>query len=308
MSVDISVVILNYNQYEMTIEYVKNLKKQDWKNIRYHLVIIDNGSSNGGGRVLFDEFKDDENVTVLINKENEGFARGNNIGIKYSISELKANLIIVSNNDIVIEDNLFMKNLWNEYNDSKYAVMGPDIYSIGRQLHQSPIADNPYSYSELQRTIHKNKRKIILLKILKHTHSYELIRSLIKKCKSKPYNHSVDGVEDHIIRENVVLQGAFFVLTPQYYNVFPLGLFDKTFLYVEEHILSYLCTIKGLQTVYDSRFKVLHYDGYTAHKDKKDRCDKYIFELQETNKSYEIMMELICETENNMQQHKLKRW
>ena len=89
------------------------------------------------------------------------------------------------------------------------------------------------------------------------------------------------------------MQGAFFVLSKLYDEYYPDGLYDGTFLFMEEDILAFRCRKKGLKILYTPELKVIHLDGYSTLKQKKNRCNKYIFELKETRKSCIIMLEMM---------------
>ena len=120
-------VILHYNAIQETENCVESIEKKiDKKN--YHIVIIDNASPNNSGSELKRKFCDKDNVTVILNKENLGFARGNNIGYRYAVNVLKADFICIMNNDTLIEQNDFFEVICDEYKKSNYGIMGPKIY------------------------------------------------------------------------------------------------------------------------------------------------------------------------------------
>ena len=78
------IMILNYGTYDLTI----NLIKQLHSNLNYQsydIMVVDNCSPNESSKVL------EENSKVLnyifyANKNNAGYAAGNNIGIRYGIN------------------------------------------------------------------------------------------------------------------------------------------------------------------------------------------------------------------------------
>lgn len=96
----ISIIILNYNGSEDTIECLESLKKQTYKN--FEIILIDNAS-------IIDEFDklkkyvDNSNLNIQLMQleKNMGFTGGNNIGVKYSKSEYLCFL----NNDTVVDKN-----------------------------------------------------------------------------------------------------------------------------------------------------------------------------------------------------------
>lgn len=47
------------------------------------IIIVDNCSPNGSGKQLEKMYSKCINITVIINEENQGFAKGNNLGYQY---------------------------------------------------------------------------------------------------------------------------------------------------------------------------------------------------------------------------------
>jgi len=92
----VSVVILNWNGKEDTIELLNSLKKTTYEN--YEIIIVDQGSIDGSVVAIKRKFK---NLKIIQNKTNVGFAGGNNIGMKHS----KGNYVFLMNNDMVVHPN-----------------------------------------------------------------------------------------------------------------------------------------------------------------------------------------------------------
>lgn len=288
---DICIVVLHYNDAWMTENYVNSLQRsQQWNNLTYHIVIVDNNSPDGSGSILKAKYHEAMDVTILLNDCNIGFARGNNVGISYAFHRLGARLVVVSNNDIQIDDGYFMPKLWEIYKNEPFAVLGPDIYSLKKELHQSPIRCCPMSEKQLEEYIRHIDNLLEKLKIIKALHIYGSISWIKRLSGKKP---GKEGEKYQFEQTNVVVQGAFFVLSELYNASYPDGLYDGTFLYMEEDILVYRCRKKGLRVLYTPKLRVTHFDGYSTLRQKKNRCNKYIFELEETRKSCIIMLDMI---------------
>lgn len=99
----VSIIILNWNNYEISKMCINSLDKITYPN--YDIVIVDNGSSDNSGKKLK---KDLPNCKVILNTNNEGFARGANIGIRYAL-EKGANYVLLLNNDSIIEEKSFLE-------------------------------------------------------------------------------------------------------------------------------------------------------------------------------------------------------
>lgn len=291
-TVNIAIVILHYNDIELTTNYIQELKKLNWGFLTYRIIIVDNFSPDGSGISLKAQYKSDSEVVILLNKSNLGFAKGNNIGIRYANEVFQADLVVVSNSDINISDTDFFTKLWQIYIEERPALIGPDIYSLSKKIHQSPISQKVMDLNSLQLLETRISRKIRILKIIQRLHIYNFISLFKRILKGKGGNDSYNFSNKQY---NVVLQGAFLVLSKEYLKKHPEGLFPDTFLYMEEHILAFLCKKEKLLTLYTPDLKVFHLDGYSTLKQQSNKCKKYIFELEETKRSCSVFERLILE-------------
>ncbi|KLU72377.1 MAG: hypothetical protein RHS_2004 [Robinsoniella sp. RHS] len=110
----------------------------------YNIVIVDNGSKNGSGQFLKDNYSNDNKIYVLLSQSNLGFAKGNNLGYHYAREKLNSDFIIVINNDIILEQKDFLDKLVEIFEDYHYYIMGPDIVTP-EKVHQNPLRENLYS-------------------------------------------------------------------------------------------------------------------------------------------------------------------
>lgn len=94
----ICAVTLNWNRSHDTIVCLNSLSKQSFENL--HLVVVDNGSSDNSVEEIRKAFPD---VDLLENSENQGFAAGMNMGIRYALS-LGADAVFVLNNDTFLAE------------------------------------------------------------------------------------------------------------------------------------------------------------------------------------------------------------
>lgn len=295
---DLSVVILHYNDLEMTKAYIANLKKLDWTDLSHHFLIVDNASPDKSGAQLKALYEHDPDTIVLCSEENLGFPKGNNLGIQYAVSHFGSELIIVSNNDIVIEDEAFMQKLGAIYCQQKPDVIGPDIFSTRKDIHQSPLRNGHFSEEALQRKIHDIQSTLWKLRIIDKLGVYDLISSM-KRMMGKRHR---DAEKYDIRQEGVVVHGAFFVLTEGYMRAYPDGLYPETFLYMEEDILNYRIRKEELKALYDPSLAVVHLDGVSSLKRTKgNRCKKFIFELEETKRSCQKMLEYMQKEDSTRQ-------
>lgn len=110
----VNVLVLNYNSCEATIEYVKQLRKQQDVNI--NILVVDNCSLDDSYNVLHDLYSKSSDIQIIQSHKNGGYAYGNNFGLKFLEKHISLDeFVIVSNNDIEIDDNKLIYNLINNY-------------------------------------------------------------------------------------------------------------------------------------------------------------------------------------------------
>ena len=98
------------------------------KPIRVFEIYEDNAKQGKFNKPLYEKFEPDRRMILIKNKDNYGFAGGNNIGIKFALSVLNSDYVLLLNNDTVV-DKMFLDELVKvaERKDS-VGVVGPIIY------------------------------------------------------------------------------------------------------------------------------------------------------------------------------------
>src|SRR4030042_3085103 len=79
----VSIIVVNWNRREYVGECLNSLRSQSFRD--FEVILVDNGSTEGSVEFIEENFPGF--VRILKNKENVGFARGNNQGIEVSRSE-----------------------------------------------------------------------------------------------------------------------------------------------------------------------------------------------------------------------------
>ena len=240
-------VILHYNAIQETENCVESIEKKiDTKN--YHIVIIDNASPNNSGRELKRKFCDKDNVTVILNKENLGFARGNNIGYRYAVNVLKADFICIMNNDTLIEQNDFFEVICDEYKKSNYGIMGPKIYLNEGRVNPVYVKLPGVDFFEDLLKMQKKEYKQMKLHLNYILVPCKLLRNQIYKILKIERKSRFDGILSlecvNQRKEDVVLHGCCIVFSPNYCGKYKEGFDPRTFLYKEEELLYLRCKKK----------------------------------------------------------------
>lgn len=97
---DLSIVIISYNTNQILVECINSILETVKKNL-YEIIVVDNNSQDGTVeemRKMVTKFK---NLKLIENKDNLGFSKANNIGIK----ESSGRYILFLNSDTVVYPN-----------------------------------------------------------------------------------------------------------------------------------------------------------------------------------------------------------
>ena len=96
----LAIIIINYNKYEKTLECIRTIREGNFKN--YKIYLLDNASVNDSYNILYENYKDSSDVVLIKSKENLGYAKGNNLCIKYAEKD-GCEYALISNNDILYD-------------------------------------------------------------------------------------------------------------------------------------------------------------------------------------------------------------
>jgi len=118
-------IVLNYNNYGDTRECIESLRQSLYPIEK--IVLVDNGSQHGSIEQLQKDYSQDDEVHIIRNRCNLGFAGGINVGIQY-VLDLGADFIFLINNDAVI-DQACIKWLYKPMEEtSNVGIGGPRIF------------------------------------------------------------------------------------------------------------------------------------------------------------------------------------
>lgn len=122
----VSIVILNYNQFQVSCEFLESCKRLTYD--QYEIIMVDNASKENPSAYMQEHYP---YVTFIRNKENLGFTGGNNVGI----SAAKGDYVFVVNNDTEVTPNLLEKLLEPFEQDPTIGAVSPKI----KYFHQPGI-------------------------------------------------------------------------------------------------------------------------------------------------------------------------
>ena len=273
----IGYVILHYQSIEITKKCVDKLLMFSKTN---PIVIVDNCSPNGSGKQLEKMYSKCINITVIINEENQGFAKGNNLGYQYIKRKYSLNYVVVMNNDIMIEDNDFAVIIEQFMEKNEVDVCGPDMVTL-KGNHQNPLQLKPYTSKYLQRRVREDKIKVLLLR----TRLFWKLYENYKKTNKIPIRTKQPTVFDCILHGSCIIYGPEYIKREQ--NAF----LPITYMYNEEAILYDYLVHKGYKTGYCSDVTILHMEGVSTSERIENKKKKVIFRFKNNIKSIEAQLE-----------------
>lgn len=128
-SVDVSIVIVNWNTRRMLLDCIESLKKET-SSTKIEIIVVDNGSTDGSQKALKETYPD---VCLIENGENLGFAKANNIGIARS----SGRYVCLVNSDIIALDSCIDRMVAYMDNHRDVGALGPKTVDENRNLRQN---------------------------------------------------------------------------------------------------------------------------------------------------------------------------
>lgn len=101
-SLDVPIIILNWNGIKDTVECLKSVLKT--KFIGFKIFLLDNGSDNNEGLVLTQYYANEKRVHVICSPDNLHFTGGINYVYKTFIARENYQFVILLNNDAIVEE------------------------------------------------------------------------------------------------------------------------------------------------------------------------------------------------------------
>jgi len=239
---DLSIIIPSYNTKDTTYKcidlLINNLSKTTFK---YQIIVVDNHSSDGSTAML-KKFKNN-NFVLITNVKNEGYAKANNIGLRYA----QGRTILYLNSDVIIDETIsFIKILTFLDNHSHVAGLTVKVIlptgKLDMACHRGfPTLWRSFCYFIKLESIFKYIP--ILNSVFCGYHLWNKLNDSI---------HEIDSPS-----------GAFFLVKKQVVD--KIGGFDEDyFMYGEDLDLSYRIKKLGLKIIYYPLFTVVHLKGQSG--------------------------------------------
>ncbi|MCP2518862.1 glycosyltransferase family 2 protein [Candidatus Aminicenantes bacterium AC-335-A11] len=221
--IELSIIIVNYNGKNYLFKCLRSIYQFPPK-VSYEIIVVDNNSDDGSQEMVRKNFPE---VKLVCNKENLGFTRANNIGIKSS----KGEFILFLNNDTrILKESIDL--LLNKIKTN------PDIGVVAPAL-----LNEDFSY-QLSYGAHPNLKNEFFQKYF-----MKLYFKFTLKRKKDDWEKRVDWVS-----------GACFLTRREILE--SVNYFDENFfLYFDDSDLCARIRKLGKKIIYYPKSKIVHYLG-----------------------------------------------
>ena len=199
---DISIIILNFNDGERTAGLVKKIKGYV---LFDHIIVVDNQSTDNSLEFLLP--LRDAVTEVISSGSNGGYARGNNYGILYVLKKYGSDHIFVANPDVSFSEITAMQMVKALRDNPRYGIVAP-VVNQGFNAW-----DLPGFWGVIQ--------SLFLVAFNLHK----------KRIRDKILSSSKELVPVGVV------EGSFFVISSKAYKA-ARGFDERTFLYSEEIIMA----------------------------------------------------------------------
>lgn len=240
-SIDLSVVILNYNVKHFTEQCLRSLAKAT-KGLTCETFVVDNGSDDGSVVYLKERFPE---VHFIVNQDNLGFARGNNLALRVA----QGKYLLILNPDTIVEENALHCLIAYLNTHPQVGAVGPKILDRYGRFDHASRRGFPTPWASFTRFVG-------LSKIFPHSRlfaRYEL--SYLNPDEPA----SIDALSGAcmIVRREVYLQTA--------------GFDEDYFMYGEDIDWSYRIKQAGWEVHYVPQARIIHFRGESIRRSLIDR-------------------------------------
>lgn len=246
ISLDLSIVIVSFNTKNILANCISSIRRHT-KGISYEIVVVDNASQDSSVDWIRRQGSEFNNLTGILNKQNKGFAKANNQGIKMA----QGRYILLLNSDTKLKEDSLSKMInfmekEKEAGISSCMLLNPDesiqatggyFPSLMRLFLWSTFLDDLPFIADIFGSYHP------------HTPKFLTRSSFYKKA------HKQDWVT-----------GAFFLIRKEAVgDIGPLD--EKFFMYVEEIDYCFRAKKKGWEVWYVPDTAIIHIGGASSKGD-----------------------------------------
>lgn len=126
---DLSVIIVNWNTKKLLEDCLTSVYKFT-RNVNFEVIVVDNSSNDGSQKMVKEKFP---KAKLISNKDNFGFAKANNIGIR----QAKGEYILLLNSDTYLIENSFQKMTEFAEKQENLGALAPQLLNQDKSNQQS---------------------------------------------------------------------------------------------------------------------------------------------------------------------------
>jgi GT2 family glycosyltransferase len=250
-TVDISVVIVTWNARKYMRDCLKSIQEQE-TGLSTEIIVVDNASSDGTAALIREEFP---TVKLIQSKQNLGFARGNNVGLRIASGKY----LFLVNPDVIVLPGCLSRLVSHLDRNPSIGIVGPRMLGPNGQVSRSTMRF-PTPWNALCRAL--------------------ALDSLFKRSRlfggylMKDFRHDTTADVD-------ILNGWFWAAKRE--AVDRVGLLDENlFMYGDDLDWCHRFHRAGYRAVYCADAEAIHYGGGTT-----SRAPAYFYvERQRANIQY----------------------
>lgn len=145
---DLSVIILTCGNLEYTQQCISSiLRGTDRQKLNYEIIVVDNGSKDNTIEYMQELIAGYAFIKLIINRHNEGYARGNNVGLSV-IDRYSKHILLLNNDTVVPYGNL--EKMIDQFKKSKLDIAGAVADNISGAQRVDLIGDKKdIGYNEM---------------------------------------------------------------------------------------------------------------------------------------------------------------
>src|SRR3989338_1830002 len=233
-TVDLSIIVISYNTKQITKDCLESIiKSLKNSSINYEIIVIDNISNDDSLEMIRKYSNKYSNIELIENKENVGFGRANNQGVKLA----KSDYILFLNSDIIVLEDAIEK-LYNFYkqNEKKINFLGGKL--LNKDMSLQPSSAPFYTLP------------VIFAALFLRGDYWGLTRNSPKTLKETDW-----------------VSGACILTKKKYFNKIS-GFDERVFMYMDEVDLLYRAKKKGMSVYFYPEARFIHL-GSASSKGKK---------------------------------------
>ena len=233
---DLSVIIVNYNVCHF-LEQAISTSLKAISGLHAEIIVVDNNSIDQSCEMVNKLFPE---VILIRNKENYGFAKANNIGIKIA----KGEFVLLLNPDTLIQEDCFHKCI-------EFMKSNPKTGALGVKMLDGSGNILPESKRGFPTTWVSFCKMSGLYKLFPHS---KLFNSYYLGHLDYNHNHRIE-----------ILTGAFFFTRRNILEQLH-GLDESYFMYGEDIDLSHSVNLLGYELYYLAETQIIHFKGESTKK------------------------------------------